>query len=101
MVVFGAWIGRLFPSLIHTAAFGGWHGFGDLADKLFQSRDARRAKLPAGDGYVHVEVGGCVGEVVSVIFAPFSGADQAFLFGVPTADHDGALWFPAGLEKFA
>ncbi len=39
--------------------------------------------------------------MAGVLLGPFGGADEAFFFGVPTGDDDGAMGLPALLEEVA
>ena len=89
------------PLVVDGAAFGAGDFFGDFADELLERGDGGGVEVGAGDADVGVEVGDGVGEDFFVLLGPLGGAHEAFFFGVPTADDDGALGLPALLEEFA
>ena len=92
---------RLLPGFVDGATLGAGNGFGHVAHKLFETGNGRRAELRAGDGDVHIEVGGRIRQFCFVLFDPFGRAHQAFFFAVPTAEDQCALRLPAGLQQFA
>ena len=79
----------------------GWGLLGDFANELLERGDGGGVEVRAGDADVGVEVGDGVGEFGGVLLGPLGGADEAFFFGVPAADDDGALGLPALLEQVA
>ncbi len=62
---------------------------------------AAAEKSGTGDGHIDIEVGDGAIERAALLLDPFGGADEALLFGVPTAEDDGALGPPALTEQCA
>src|ERR1700722_4948056 len=92
---------RLFPGIVYGSTLWCWHGLGDLADELLQSRRSGGTELFARNGDIDIKVGCSVCKFLGVIFAPLRRTDQSFFFGVPTADHDRSLGLPPGFNELA
>src|SRR5208282_2873016 len=88
----------LLPGLVYGSSLRAGHGFGDVADELLEARNRRRAKFGSGDGDVYIEIRRSVRQFSLVLLDPFGRTHEAFFFAVPTAEHQAALWLPAGLQ---
>ena len=89
------------PLVVDGASLGTGDLFGDFAEELHEGGDGGGGEVRARDADVGVEVGGGVGEDFVVLLGPLGRADEAFFFGVPTGDDDGAGGLPALLEESA
>ena len=89
------------PLMIDRAGTRAGNGAGDVADKLLERGHGGGGEIWPGDGDIDVEIGDGVVEGVALLLNPFGRADEAFLFGVPTAKDDGAAGTPALMEQSA
>ena len=91
----------LLPGVVDGSALRAGDVLGYLADELLQGWNGGGAKVWTCNAYVGVEVGNGMLQAVGVVLDPLGGTDEAFFFGVPGTDDDGALWLPALLEEIA
>ena len=83
------------PLFEDGAAERAWDRARDFANELLERRHGGSRKVWTGDGDIDVEVCDGMIEKLALLLHPFGGADEAFLFRIPTAEDDGALWPPA------
>ena len=79
----------------NRAGHGTGNGAGNVANKLLERGHGRGGEIGTGDGDIDIEVGDGVVERAALLLDPFGGTDEAFFFGVPTAEDDGAARAPA------
>src|ERR1700690_1635976 len=77
------------------------NGAGYIADEIFERGHGSGGEIRPGDSHVYVEVGDGAVESAALLLDPFGRADEAFLFGVPTAKDDGAARTPSLKEQSA